>query len=116
MSSPFYASITVQNMLPRTSSHAKLGKVAIREGSTLAATRVLNVSLKSENAKKGGFAVMMLMRANTFQKSLKGWALKIETFLGPEMATRETFVTCGDILPNMCTVKCQCIVHCKWNI
>jgi hypothetical protein len=30
--------------------------------------------------------VMILMQANPFQGHWKGWALKIETFWGPEMA------------------------------
>jgi hypothetical protein len=32
------------------------------------------------------------MGANPFQGPLKRWALKIETFLGPEMAATETHV------------------------
>jgi hypothetical protein len=30
---------------------------------------------------------MILMRENPFRGPLEGWALKIKTFLGPEMAT-----------------------------
>ncbi len=32
---------------------------------------------------------MILMWANTFREHWKGWALKIETFWGPETATSE---------------------------
>jgi hypothetical protein len=33
--------------------------------------------------------VMILMEENPFRGHWQGWALKIETFLGPEMATSE---------------------------
>jgi hypothetical protein len=39
---------------------------------------------------------MILMRVNPLQCHWKGWAVEIETFLGPEMTTSEA----SAILPN----------------